>query len=204
MCSLSSEVGFPGDMRICLDGNIGSCKTSVLTILSDKYFLPIHPEPIDHWENYLVDMYNKKPGVGFEFQVLVWLDRVLNIKSGCITERSGYFQLNTFIKSSYDIGERKESLFQKLYTDAHVPKPHLIIYLKSDPKKCMDRIRARGRVYETQITESYITYLHELYENAFETATECPVVLIEIENKTSEVIAKECYTLINKFFINRT
>ena len=167
----------PSDIRISLDGNTRSCKSTVLNVLSEKYYFRVHPKPIEEWASYLKDIYKRVPGVGFEFQVKVWLERVLNMTSG-ITERSGYFQLNTFVKSCFDIDKSKESLLQKLYTDEHVPNPQLMIYMRSDPIKCKARIDKRGRVYEKNITEDYIRTLHELHEKACKNITECRAEMI--------------------------
>lgn len=195
-------MNFPGDLKVTIDGNIGAGKTSVIELLSTKYYLPVHPEPVEEeWKDYLTDIYDKVIGAGFEFQIKVWLDRVLNIRPG-VTERSGYFQYNVFSEVSYDIQSKsKKELIRSMYADENVPKPNLMIYLRSNPEKCKERINKRGRGYEEYISLGYLRRLHELHEVAYESAARDvpPVRLINVEDKTLEVITDEVFRVIDSF-----
>jgi deoxyadenosine/deoxycytidine kinase len=117
-------------------------------------------------------------------------------------ERSPYFIRNTFNKNDFinnHINEYEYNVINEMYqkTDK-IWKSNFYIYLRSSPKKCLERIKARGRDNETNIDEDYLISIHDLHEEAYMQLLETNknVILIDIENKTIEEIIKEIVSLI--------
>jgi len=185
-----------------IDGSIGSGKSTLLEYLHNNYNVPIDLEPIEKWTPFLKRMYEDDAGT-FEFQTRVWLDRCwiqpkrhVNI----IIERSPFFQKEVFTQASLVNKKISESEFQilnEMYDKTmQLWSPKGYIYLRSNPVKCAERIRRRGRDCESTIPLDYLIQLHELHEKAYMVAAAnyTPIICIDIEGKTVEEIAAEVWS----------
>jgi hypothetical protein len=188
-----------------IDGNIGCGKTTILNYLHKHKNIQIDLEPVDKWKPFLDNVYINKTGY-FNLQIKVWLDRAWiqdkETNSIIFMERSPYFIRNTFNKNDFinnHINEDEYNVINEMYqkTDK-IWKSNFYIYLRSSPKKCLERIKARGRDNETNIDEDYLISIHDLHEEAYMQLLETNknVILIDIENKTIEEIIKEIVSLI--------
>lgn len=188
-----------------IDGNIGCGKTTILNYLHKHKNMQIDLEPVDKWKPFLDNIYINKTGY-FNLQIKVWLDRAWiqdkETNSIIFMERSPYFIRNTFNKNDYinnNINEDEYNVINEMYqkTDK-IWKSNFYIYLRSSPKKCLERIKIRGRDNEINIDEDYLTSIHNLHEEAYLQLLETNknVILIDIENKTIEEIVKEIISLI--------
>jgi len=188
-----------------IDGNIGCGKTTILNFLHKHKNIQIDLEPIDKWKPFLDNVYINKTGY-FNMQIKVWLDRAWiqdkETNSIIFMERSPYFIRNTFNKNDYinnNINEDEYNVINEMYqkTDK-IWKSNFYIYLRSSPKKCLERIKSRARDNEINIDEDYLSSIHDLHEDAYLQLLETNknVILIDIENKTIEEIIKEIVSLI--------
>jgi deoxyadenosine/deoxycytidine kinase len=188
-----------------LDGNIGCGKTTILNYLHKHKNIQIDLEPIDKWKPFLDNVYLNKTGY-FNMQIKVWLDRAWiqdkETNSIIFMERSPYFIRNTFNKNDYinnHINEDEYNVINEMYqkTDK-IWKSNFYIYLRSSPKKCLERIKSRARDNEMNIDEDYLMSIHDLHEEAYLQLLETNknVILIDIENKTIEEIIKEIVSLM--------
>jgi deoxyadenosine/deoxycytidine kinase len=188
-----------------IDGNIGCGKTTILNYLHKHKNIQIDLEPIDKWKPFLDNVYLNKTGY-FNMQIKVWLDRAWiqdkETNSIIFMERSPYFIRNTFNKNDYinnHINEDEYNVINEMYqkTDK-IWKSNFYIYLRSSPKKCLERIKSRARDNEMNIDEDYLMSIHDLHEEAYLQLLETNknVILIDIENKTIEEIIKEIVSLM--------
>jgi hypothetical protein len=188
-----------------IDGNIGCGKTTILNYLHKHKNIQIDLEPIDKWKPFLDNVYLNKTGY-FNMQIKVWLDRAWiqdkETNSIIFMERSPYFIRNTFNKNDFinnHINEDEYNVINEMYqkTDK-IWKSNFYIYLRSSPKKCLERIKLRSRDNEMNIDEDYLISIHDLHEEAYLQLLETNknVILIDIENKTIEEIVKEIVSLI--------
>jgi len=183
----------------CLDGNIGSGKSTVLEHLHTHCGFLIDPEPVQRWLPFLEDIYKRGRGA-FNFQIRVWLDRCwIQEKPAAhiVMERSGYFQVNVFVPINAENGRLTESenyMLREMYDRSfRMWSPRGMIYLRSCPDKCLARIKQRGRPEEAGITPEYMQRIHAFHETAYMhgIALGLPIVCIEMEGKTPEIIAGE-------------
>jgi deoxyadenosine/deoxycytidine kinase len=88
-------------------------------------------------------------------------------------ERSVHSGFNTFVKVSFDndlirgLEFRTLYYMYKIFTEGEMgklTKPDLILYLRTSPEKCLERIKKRGRVEERPITLKYLKQLHDAHE----------------------------------------
>jgi deoxyadenosine/deoxycytidine kinase len=181
---------------ICIDGNIGAGKSSVLLYLHKTHKYNVDLEPVDKWQNYLDKMYLEDKGY-FEFQKQVWEDRCwLQSKdkssTPTILERSPYFTRHTFVEvlkekytqEEYEIIDQMYNLTDKLW------KPTKTFYIRTNPKVAYDRIVSRNRKSENLISLQYLQKLHNAYERAYTNAKNF-LYVIDGDNKSVEQIAKE-------------
>ena len=182
-----------------IDGGIGSGKSTVLKHLHTHFGFPIDPEPVQRWLPYLNDIYTRGRGA-FTFQTRVWLDRCwIQEKPAAhiVMERSGYFQANVFVPINAENGRLTESenyMLREMYDRSfRMWSPRGMIYLRSCPDKCLARIKQRGRPEEAGISAEYLQRIHAFHETAYMhgIALGLPIVCIEMEGKTPEIIAGE-------------
>jgi len=189
-----------------IDGSIGCGKSSVIDYLHTHYHIPVHPEPVDKWLPYLNDIYKNNKGA-FEFQVRVWMDRCWMQQrpnmSSIVIERSPYFQSNVFVPANLQSGRltvREYHMLQEMYAQSSaIWSPNGYIYLRSDPVKCLERIKQRSRPSEEGISISYLYRLHILHEHAYFSAITMgiPVICIDVEGKNVSQIAAEVWSALN-------
>jgi deoxyadenosine/deoxycytidine kinase len=188
---------------ITIDGNIGAGKSTILSFLNNIGKYDTHPEPVEDWEPFLLDMY-KNDKDAFEFQVKVWTDRCFSPKYDpnkiiCI-ERSPEFQMNVFTVANYEnnkLNKRQYELLEELYCKPCYT-PDLYIYLRTQPDKCIERIQKRNRNCESDIHFDYIKRIHDLHEITYDNLKGNKVV-IDIEGKSLSYICQEVYTIIKQF-----
>lgn len=165
---------------ISVEGNIGSGKSTLLENLREKYkdypnvvFLK---EPVDEWETIkdkngstiLEKFYSNQKRYSFSFQMLAFISRLVLLKKTIkekpnaiiISERSLITDKMVFAKMLYE-SEKIEDVEYQIYlkwfdyfcSDYPINK---IIYIKSSPHTCNDRINERGRLGESEIPVSYL------------------------------------------------
>lgn len=191
---------------ITIDGNIGCGKSSVLNYLHKFHKLPIVLEPVESWEQHLINLYKEKKEV-FQFQVRVWLDRCWiqekSDKSSILMERSPLFIKEVFIKAArlqnLITTEQEKTLYDIHKNTDNLWKENHYIYLCCNPDNCLKKIKKRNRQYESNITQDYINLLHNLHQ---EVCMNNPnIKVIDVNNRTVVDIANEIleYMKINKF-----
>jgi deoxyadenosine/deoxycytidine kinase len=175
-----------------IEGNIGSGKSTIFELLKNKLnnfnnfiFLP---EPVDEW-NTITDSdgitiiekyYSDQKKYAFSFQMMAYITRLTQIKDCLnsipdntivITERCVFTDLNVFAKMLHD-SHLIEDIEFSIYTKWFYELLNMInfqltglIYIKTTPSVCLDRIRSRNRKGEHSITIDYLNSCHEYHEN---------------------------------------
>jgi len=195
---------------ITIDGNIGSCKTSILNYFHKHYKIAVDLEPVENWVPYLNKMYQNNKESSYNFQVRVWIDRCwIQEKSEntlIFMERSPFFIKNVFIRKALEDGsitDEEYQILQNLHAKTDkLWKPNAYIYLKSDPVLCMHRIQKRGRICEKSISQEYIDRINELHDEKIAELLKynMNVIVIDIENKSISEICNEI--IQNPIFCN--
>tara|TARA_Y100000389_G_scaffold40620_1_gene35194 strand:- start:39317 stop:39889 length:573 start_codon:yes stop_codon:yes gene_type:complete len=181
---------------ICIEGNIGAGKSTILQKLHDEHKYLICLEPVENWKPYLKRIYEDDEGY-YEFQVKVWSDRSFiqeKTDRNMLYERSPHFTMNTFVecmKMTKKITNEEYDNLKKMYENTDnkwKPKKH--IYIKVSPETSYERIKTRSREHEHKITKEYLTMLHDLYENAYKEAKEkgIDVIVINGEQEVDEIV----------------
>lgn len=167
-----------------IEGNIGSGKSTLLTLLSKYKDIIKIQEPVDIWRTIKDDsgkdmiekFYENQEKYAFSFQMMAYISRITLLKKKLqenpngifITERSVFTDRNIFAKMLFDDG-KIESVNYQIYLkwfDEFVKNLPIkgIIYLKTDPKTCLERIKIRNRKGEENISLKYINRCHRYHQ----------------------------------------
>ena len=169
---------------ISIEGNIGSGKTTLFNllraspVLSNVFFIE---EPVDLWnkifdditgESILQRFYADPDRYAFAFQTMAFFSRLALLAeapAGCtvVTERSLLTDRDVFAKMLYD-SRMIDSLCYKIYMHNSASfrdvAPSKIIYIKTDPVVCEERISIRNRNGESKISIDYLIKCEEYHE----------------------------------------
>jgi deoxyadenosine/deoxycytidine kinase len=163
-----------------VEGNIGSWKSTLLKKLAEIPDIELFQEPVNMWTDVgsynLLDMFYTDPKrFAYLFQSYVFKTRVMStdvpqMKEHRVCERSIATDVNIFGKQAMVSGDMLP-VEAKCYnewltwlTEKFYKKPDGIIYLRTSPEKCLDRIVKRGRGEEVGVSLSYLEALHKRHD----------------------------------------
>ena len=158
---------------ISIEGNIGSGKSTLINKLKDSNNMGIVflPEPVDEWNkvvdsqgvNILTKYYSNQNRYAFSFQMMAFITRIKQLNEAIlkysntdliiITERCVFTDREIFAKMLFDSGKIEDieySIYLQWF-DYFIKNIDIggIIYVKSDPETCFDRIGIRNRQGES-------------------------------------------------------
>lgn len=142
---------------ICIDGNIGAGKSTVLKKLSDMGF-NTEPEKIHLWPLELY--YNDPVRYAFPLHVAI-LNSMRNPTENTVYERCPISTRDVFWSmDSRDPDE--DEIFQEYFKRAGW-KPDIHIYLNVPAERCFENIKKREQVGDDHVTLEYIKRVEEAY-----------------------------------------
>jgi deoxyadenosine/deoxycytidine kinase len=162
-------------MYIAIAGNIGSGKTTLANLLSQHFGWSFHADDPD--ENpYLPDFYDNMRDWAFNLQMFFLAQRSRNILKGAknnlteIYDRTVYEDGCIFAPNLLGMGlisARDFDTCKALYDmmTSLLPPPALLIYLKASVPTLVNRIRKRGREYESNIRIDYLQSLNDRFDH---------------------------------------
>jgi deoxyadenosine/deoxycytidine kinase len=190
---------------ISLCGNIGSGKSTLVSNLNqNQNSYHVVQEPISEMNDLLVKYYKDFSKWAFHLQckVLLLYNKIktsLNSECNYIIERSPIESKHIFAKALYNSGNLTKIEFQ-LYQEVYESLgwcPDYIIYIRTNPEVCYERIKQRSRECETEITLEYITQLHNLYESFFEKYKHSKNIVLIDGNENPEDVYNTCKQYLN-------
>ncbi len=166
-----------GDSKIfiAIAGNIGTGKTTLTKMLSRRFGWTPHFEAVTN-NPYLSDFYRDMHRWSFPLQIFFLNNRFRahqNISLGpssSIQDRSIYEDANIFARNLYEQGMMQERDYQnylELYNTMcqFLTPPDLVIYLRKSLPRLKERIAQRGRDFERNIPDDYLSNLNRYYDD---------------------------------------
>lgn len=174
---------------ICIEGNIGSGKTSLCEILAKQHSAQLILEEFDD-NPFLPYFYQNPERFAFTVELFFMAERHKQISQVSLQKDlfssfvlADYTFWKTLIFARKNLEEKEYKLFQRLFTilNATSPNPDLLVYLHRTPEKLLEQIRKRDRSYEGQITAAYLKSIQDSYFEFFYSQPTYPIVIIDIE-----------------------
>ena len=175
---------------VSFDGNIGSGKSTMMKkaheFYKDSENVIFAEEPVEKWKlikdkngtEMLKLFYQDQEKHAFKFQIMAFVSRLTGLREivkenpdkniVIITERSLYTDKEIFAKMLYDQGKMSDvehqiylTLFDEFALEFEVNK---VVYIRTDPVKCHERIHVRAREGEELIPLAYLEECHKYHE----------------------------------------
>ena len=174
---------------LSIEGNIGSGKSTLLTRLRQN-----HPEwnfiaePVETWKkihdgekNIIERFYQDQDNYAFSFQIMAYITRLKDLMQAVnspppqgktnvfICERSTDTDHYVFAKMLYQSGKIREMDWQiyqqyiQTFTDQYQVSG--VIYVQTDPEKCLQRIHTRARSGEEVVPLEYLQDCHQYHQD---------------------------------------
>lgn len=95
-----------------------------------------------------------------------------------------YYFVKSLIFAKSNLKEDEFSLYTKLFhiINDSLPKPDLFVYLYHDIERLQQNIRKRGRNYEQNITNEYLSKIQSAYFDFFKQMPELKILIIDVNN----------------------
>ena len=176
-------------MYIAIAGNIGSGKTTLTEILTKRYGAKAYYEDLAN--PYISDFYDDMGRWSFHLQL--WflgsrIQRTLTMladeSDNVVQDRTIYEDAHIFADNLHSMGlmaSRDFDTYMKMFNieQTLLPKPDVLIYLKASVPTLISQIKMRGRDYEQNIDEEYLSRLNDKYNNWIENIYEGRVLVVD-------------------------
>jgi thymidylate kinase len=154
-------------MRIAIEGNIASGKSTQVKLLEGVL------EPHQEWP---LNLFYGNPERWSLLMQLSVLKSFINVPENSIVERSPESSLKVFWKIAPKTDD-EDKLF-KFYNRHLGWVPDLIVYIRTPPNVCFERIRTRKQTGDIQITKEYLETIHKAYEE-YVSESNVPVIIVD-------------------------
>ncbi len=175
---------------ICIEGNIGSGKTSLCQLIANEHPVQLVMEEFDD-NPFLPFFYQNPERYAFTVELFFMAERHKQLSDISIQKDlffdftlADYSFWKTLIFARKNLDEKEYRLFQRLFNllNATSPNPELLIYLHRTPEKLLQNINLRDRSYESNITAAYLKNIQDSYFEFFYSQPSYPIVIVDVED----------------------
>lgn len=198
---------------ICIEGNIGSGKTTIIEKLSKKYpKYTIIKEPVDLWLNLrdstdnkslLEKFYTDKKRWSYTLQSTAFITRHLGAQKAIteissdksnmlVSERGVLTDKHVFAKMLHDdkdMSDLEYSVYQMWFDKYATGLPIKgIVYIDTDYTVCAERIKIRNREGEQGIPIEYLKNLEKYHKEWLHSENQLPLLTVSSDESNIETI----------------
>ena len=182
---------------VAIEGNIGSGKTSLAKMIAKNYNAKLILERFED-NSFLPKFYKDPDKYAFPLEMSFLADRYQQLKDEVIMHDlfkpfiiADYFIDKSLIFARKTLQEDEYALYSRLFEIiiASLPRPDLIIFLYSTIERIKQNILDRGRVYEKDISFSYLEKIQSGYFDYFKLNKKSRILIVDtheldfVENK---------------------
>jgi deoxyadenosine/deoxycytidine kinase len=175
--------------HIAIEGNIGSGKTTLATMLANDINARLVLEQFA--ENpFLPKFYSDPEKNALPLELFFMAERYHQLKN--LKEQdlfkpqivSDYFFVKSKLFAQNNLKKDEMQLFNRLFDImlSSLSKPDLLVYLYSDVERLQQNIKNRGRDFEQIITDEYLQNIKDKYLDFLRKQSDFPVLLIDVSN----------------------
>lgn len=176
-------------MYIAIAGNIGSGKTTLTEILTKRYGAKAYYEDLAN--PYISDFYEDMGRWSFHLQLWFLGSRIQQTltmladgSDNVVQDRTIYEDAHIFADNLHSMGlmaSRDFDTYMKMFNieQSLLPRPDVLIYLKASVPTLISQIKMRGREYEQNIDEEYLSRLNDKYNHWIENIYEGRVLVVD-------------------------
>jgi deoxyadenosine/deoxycytidine kinase len=175
---------------VCIEGNIGSGKTSLVNMLSNDYNARMLLEQFE--ENPFLPLFYEDPErYAFTVELFFMTERYKQMQNVLANQDlfnkylfSDFAFIKTLLFARKNLQEEEYKLFQMLYSVLNKPfsKPDLLVYLHRDTQFLLRNIRERNRSFENSIGAEYLQTIQNSYFEYLRNITSFPVLILDLKD----------------------
>lgn len=173
--------------HIAIEGNIGSGKTTLATMLAKEFKLKLILE--EFAENpFLPKFYNSPDKHAFPLELFFMAERYYQLKK--LKEQdlfqpiiiSDYFFVKSKLFAQNNLKNDEMQLFNRLFDImfSSLTKPDMLVYLYAEIFRLQSNIKSRGRDFEQNISNEYLQDIQDKYLDYLRKQNDFPVLLLDV------------------------
>ena len=173
--------------HIAIEGNIGSGKTTLATMLSNDIDARLVLEQFAD-NPFLPKFYSDPEKHAFPLELFFMAERYHQLKN--LKEQdlfkpqivSDYFFVKSKLFAQNNLKKDEMQLFNRLFDImlSSLSKPDLLVYLYSDVERLQQNIKNRGRDFEQNISDEYLQNIQDKYLDFLRKQSDFPVLLLDV------------------------
>ena len=175
--------------HIAVEGNIGSGKTTLATMLANDFGARLILEEFAN-NPFLPKFYNDPDKHAFPLELFFMAERyyqLKNLKSQDLFQPnivSDYFFVKSKLFAQNNLQKDEIQLFNKLFDImvSSLSKPDLLVYLYADINRLQQNIKKRGRDFEKNISDEYLRNIQDKYLDYLKKQDDFPVLILDVTN----------------------
>jgi deoxyadenosine/deoxycytidine kinase len=175
---------------IAIEGNIGAGKTCLSTMISEQFNGKLILEQFED-NSFLPKFYKEPDKYAFPLEMSFLAERYQQLKDQLTKQDlfktftiSDYLINKSLIFAKNNLQQDEFALFSKMFTiiNEFLPKPDLLVYLYLEVSNLQRNIKKRGRSYEQEIKDSYLSDIQQGYFDHIRKLDGVRVIIIDTNN----------------------
>ena len=189
---------------IAIEGNIGSGKTTLATMLAEDFNLRLILESFAD-NPFLPKFYDSPDKHAFPLELFFMAERFHQLKK--LNEQdlfqpqmiSDYFFVKSKLFAQNNLQHDENQLFNRLFDImfSFLSSPDVLVYLHANIERLQKNINKRGRSFEQNISDLYLQNIQDKYLDYLRKQGDFPVLFFDVTN-VDFVAEKSVYEDIKK------
>jgi len=205
--------------HLAIEGNIGSGKTTLASMLSMDYDARLILEEFS--ENpFLPKFYQEPEKNAFPLELFFMAERYHQLKELKLQDLfqpnivSDYFFVKSKLFAQNNLKQDELQLFNRLFDImlSSLSKPDILLYLYADVDRLQENIKKRGREFEQNISDEYLQNIQDKYLDFLRKQNDFPVLMLDVTDvdfvsdvsiykKINELLKKEYELGVHNFVL---